>query len=655
MNLLRAKPRVNPGVILRHLLPVLHRAVLCAILFALLSCDGFSPESPQSFPQGSVKRPMFPGASGSSNGGNEGDSPGIIRWTGNEGTWYQIFTIAFYDSYDSINKRPGHDGMGDLPGIIEKLDYLSCLPKDCVFNANNKTDCNKSLHIKGLWLTPIMPAPSYHKYDTKDYMDIDPQFGTMEHMKELVQKCHERGIKIIVDLAVNHSSHLHRWFAEAVEEWRNETVVRYGAYYSIRLDSSPDAAGGFWHRVDAVQKEDGTRYDPVTKNGKYMYYDGGYFGAHMPDLNWNNPLLQEEFEAIMKFWLLEIDIDGFRLDASKHIFEDNNNKNVSYWTWFANTARKYKPYAYMVGENLSDEGSILYYHKPGMSSFALGMANDYGRIAAATLMNVNDSEQKQRGRKFAEGVLWYTREIKNLHPLATFSPFLTNHDFDRSSQWLTRTPQRKMAASLLLLCPGTPFMYYGDELGIIGYKVPDDRMVRGPMLFTKDAVGNGKPDPMKYCEWSDGWGGQGIPMDDRYGFGVDEQRGNDGSLLRHYMWVQNMKNRYPWIAWGRTDDNGIQTDDDGQIAAYRVTDDNPKSATYGKSVIIAHNTSEQPRNAERDYGYLKIPRIEGVSRKECYEKVSSWETPPETPVGYDEALDAYWLAPYTTVIFREYN
>jgi len=178
---------------------------------------------------------------------------------------------------------------------------------------------------------------------------------------------------------------------------------------------------------------------------------------------------------------------------------------------------------------------------------------------------------------------------------------------------------------------------------------PNDKYVRGPMIFTT-ANTAGRPDT-RLWGWNFDHYDHGNPAE---GGGVEQQRGNPGSLLRHYMKIQNMKSRYPWIAWGRTDNIGIDTDNDGQVGAYRVTDDNPQSPTFGKSVVIAHNTRESPREGNYPDGYLKIPPIPGVARINCYEAVSSWQEPAAVPVSYDAGLDAYWLRPYTTAIFREY-
>ena len=620
----------------------------------LSSCENQLPQTPVKIPPAAVKPPMFP------EGGDGGSSINYPRWTDSEGTWYQIFTIAFYDS--------NGDGIGDLKGITQKLDYLSCLPSGCNFNAANKIDCVKSLHIDGIWLTPIMLGTSYHKYDTEDYMLVDPDFITIGNtrndklnpannyteLKELQNECEKRGIKLIVDLAVNHSSYKHSWFLSALNEWKDGKLGRYAPYYNFRTSEDKNAGSSGWFDIsthwyrprDMLWSTPGWDIDIKTPypDDKWVFYYGA-FGPWMPDINWENPTVMKEFDKIVKYWLVDLKLDGFRLDATKHAFEvaewtGDMNRNIAFWSWFAEMTRKHKPDAYMVGECLGGDDEILQYHRPGMSSFALFMANDYGRIKSAVVDG--------HGRNFAEGVLWYTREVKKMHPQATFSPFLSNHDFDRSSNFLKEHDQRKMAAALLLLCPGTPFMYYGEELGLIGYKVPDDRMVRGPMMFSENMTG--RPNPMDYCEWpQSGWdAGQGLPAHQNFGFGAEEQIRNEGSLLRYYIKIQNMKKRYPFIAWGNTDAGGIDTDMNGIVAAYRVTDDKPGSPTFGKSVVIAHNTGGRG-NPSADHGYIRVPKAEG------YDASSALYYPDANPVVETNEQGVYWLKPYTTAIFREYN
>jgi alpha-amylase len=620
------------------------------VLLAFLSC-GITLEYP-SFPQ-----PTKPSAGTWEYPNNSGPSSPANTRTGNEGTWYEIFTGSFYSSKNN--------GKGDIKGITGNLDYLN--------DSHTHTagvECNKSLHIDGIWLTPIMPAPSYHKYDTTDYLNVDPAFGTLADVKELLSECHKRGVKLIVDLAVNHTSPQHSWFLEALEEFKSGNLNRYYNYYNFHTSYNRDPnrwdefhdISGHWYRPDEMGLP-----EVKTPGSEYVFYYGA-FGREMPDLNWDNSLVKQEFDKIIKFWLVDMGIDGFRLDATKHIYEvgeytGNTGKNITFWTWFATTCRKYKSNTYMVGECLDGDDIILEYHRPGMSSFALSFANDYGRIIRAALMDVNNGNDRneRKGWNFAEGVLWYSWEVKNRHPLATFSPFLSNHDFDRSSRYLVNDEERKMAAAMLLLVPGTPFMYYGEEIGIRGWKIDgNDKFVRGPMIFEyNDMTGYGRPEPPD-GGWTAEWQGdnaQGMPImwttpapeNKPQGGGVKEQLAMPESLLRYYITVGNYKKKYPWIAWGSTSFEGLNVDSKNQVAAFRITDNDPASQTYGKSVVIAHNTSKN-ESSDPGYanGYISVPKAKG------YDAISAWGAARK--VWDDEYTPGvYWITPYSTVIFREYD
>jgi len=609
--------------------------------------------------------------------GNPNDSVDNRFWTGNEGTWYQIFTISFYDS--------DGDGKGDLQGIIRQLDYLSCLPSVCDFNdkINPPVDCNKSLHIDGIWLTPVMPGTSYHKYDTEDYMSIDPDFGNLQDMKNLRDEARARGMKIIVDLTVNQSSSVHPWFLDAMEEVLEGNFSGKASYYNIStsLDKNPDRADVFesnsrWWRPDEMslifERLNERRAiegkllltDPEfkTPDDKYIFYHGIY-GPWMPDFDYDNPVMLNVLEEIVKFWLdkEKMDLDGFRIDSTLYIFnapgewEGDHDKNLPFWTWFVDMASKYKPNVFILGEAWIERETVLRYHTTGKSPSALIFSANFGLIANAARLGSASA--------FSNELLRYTREIaeiKKNRPLTLFSPFLTTHDFDRIASLLSELPMRKIAASMLLLCPGAPFIYYGEEIGLKGEKIPGDhldRVLRGPMIFSI-ADFTGRPNPMAHWYWTQAdWdSGQGLPVNDGrgrsphpvYGGGVKEQLQDGGSLLRHYIKIQNMKMRYPWIAWGKVDDAGITKDPQGIIAAYRVTDDKPGSLTFGRSVVIAHNTS--PDGA---HGYIIVPSAKS------YEDISAaWEPvldEPERPYVFTGGDSGeYRLKPYTTVIFREY-
>ncbi|MDR2543911.1 MAG: hypothetical protein LBC80_10755, partial [Treponema sp.] len=290
------------------------------------------------------------------------------------------------------------------------------------------------------------------------------------------------------------------------------------------------------------------------------------------------------------------------------------------------------------------------YHAPGKSSFAfifsLGGEN---RIVRA----VNEG----LGSLFSDGVLWYTREIdfiRRTRPLALFSPFITSHDKNRSATQLHSLEQRKMSAALLLLSPGAPFVYYGEEIGLWGEKPQnesnDDRVVRGPMIFDMDFPSPGRPNPfLWYWKQSDWDNGQGLPtLVGNKQDGVREQMLDEDSLLRYFIRIQNIKKRYPWIAWGRVDDSGISRisgdgRNPGNIAVYRVTDNKPGSSTFGRSVVIAHNTSRG-----NNHEAVRLPRARGNYAISALGNA-------QFPFVIEGDDNIFWLKPYTTAIFEEFD
>ena len=212
-----------------------------------------------------------------------GQDGALVKGTGgqpwwNDTTFYEIFVRSFYDS--------DGDGAGDLNGLIGKLDYLN----------DGDPTTTSDLGVTGIWLMPIMASPSYHGYDVTDYYQVNPEYGTNEDFKRLIEEAHKRGIRVIIDLVLNHTSAEHPWFIES----QDPNSPKRDWY--VWSDEEPQGKG--WH---------------PGKNGGYYY---GYFGEHMPDLNYKNPAVTEEMQKVVRFWLEEMGADGFRLDAVKYLYED---------------------------------------------------------------------------------------------------------------------------------------------------------------------------------------------------------------------------------------------------------------------------------------------------------------------------------------------
>lgn len=220
--------------------------------------------------------------------------------------FYEIFVRAFYDS--------DGDGIGDLKGVIQKLDYL------------------EDLGVKGIWLMPITKSSSYHGYDTEDYYTMEEDYGTLEDLQKLIEEAHKRDIKVVMDLVINHTSSNHPWFLEAKEDKESKTRD----YYIWTDDMSKKIEDSPMGRIAWAQNPERDE----------LYY--AMFWEGMPDLNFDNQEVVEEVQDIAKFYL-DKGIDGFRLDAAKWIFLEKE-ENVAFWQNFREYVRSINPEAILVGE-----------------------------------------------------------------------------------------------------------------------------------------------------------------------------------------------------------------------------------------------------------------------------------------------------------------
>lgn len=362
--------------------------------------------------------------------------------------FYEIFVRSFYDS--------DGDGTGDLRGITEKLDYLN----------DGDPSTHDDLGVGGIWLMPVNPSPSYHGYDVTDYRSINPDYGTLEDMQTLLQEAHKRGIKVIMDLVVNHTSNQHPWFIDSAAhkdgKYRNCYIWAEDQNRPVS-GTSAAGSGSPWHSL---------------LGSHYM----GTFWDGMPDLNFDNPEVRSEMKSIGTFWL-EQGVDGFRLDAAKHIYEDllsdkgtaTTAKNVAWWQEFRAAMNKVNPKAYIVGEVWENSAVSVgaYLDHAFDSGFNFGLAE--------TLVHSAQTE-KDSGAAFS---LERTYKLYSKISGGTFTDaiFLTNHDQNRVMSQLANQPDHaKMAAAMLLTLPGNPFIYYGEEIGLLGVK-PDEG-IREPMKWT---------------------------------------------------------------------------------------------------------------------------------------------------------------------------
>ncbi len=439
--------------------------------------------------------------------------------------FYEIFVGSFNDS--------NGDGIGDLKGIIQKLDYLN--------DGNAKTDTD--LGIDGIWLTPVMPSHSYHKYDVKDYFNIDESFGTLEDFDKLVSECHKRGIKLIIDMVLNHSSKFNPLFESACAQALKGDLKHDAKYYEIeRYDINPG--------------------DAYTELGKGYYYESN-FSPYMPEWNLFEDCTRDYFKKISSFWLKDHNVDGFRLDATKY-YTCNHGDGKDFLKWYCEACRKIKPDVYIVGENWTGNAEIneMYLSKAD-SFFAFGFADAAGGFVNAV--------RNQSSTGLISSVKRFEDKSKENNENRINAYFLSNHDQTRSANYLKSAGLKgmKMAAALYMLMPGNPFIYYGEEIGLSQQSSAEgDEYKREPMIWDKDNLPDIVVNQKTSAEESQA----------KFG-GVKQQEKDKFSLMNFYKRIIKIKNQNPEIARGTISEYGI---DDTEIAAYSVE-------YNGSKVYVIHN------------------------------------------------------------------
>ena len=404
----------------------------------------------------------------------------------NEAVFYEIFVRSFRDS--------DGDGVGDFNGITEKLDYL------------------QELGIRGIWLMPINPSPSYHGYDVTDYYAVNPDYGTMDDFKHLLEEAHSRDIRVIIDLVLNHTSSRHPWFEEA-----SRPGSGYHDWYVWR-EEDPGTLGPWgaqaWYRAN---------------NGLYYY---AIFWDQMPDLNYANEDVQEEAKKITSFWLEEVGIDGFRLDAVRYLAEDDkladSDANHAFLEEWGEYYRSIAPQAFTVGEAWTDNANVKEYIQ---TDEELDAAFNFD-LSTAIIKSINESSNTS--------VRFLLQTTGRDFPQQDNANFLTNHDMPRVMNQLGQDVEKaKAAAGVLLTAPGIPFIYYGEEIGMLGMK--PDELIRTPMQWSdEEAAGftEGAPWEAINADYPD--------------VNVEAQAGDRLSLLEHYRSLIELRNARPALRIGET-------------------------------------------------------------------------------------------------------
>ena len=428
-------------------------------------------------------------------------------------TFYEIFVYSFCDS--------DGDGIGDLQGVISKLDYL------------------QELGINGIWFMPIHPSTSYHKYNVSDYYAIDPQYGTMEDFEALIAECEKRDIHVIIDLVVNHTGSEHVWFKEAVSYLQN-----------LPADAEPSSEECKYLDYYFFSKEEGKGSRPVE--GTDWYYEG-MFDFTMPDINLGSEATREEIRNIMKFWI-DKGVSGFRLDAAKEFYSGSVAQNVEVLSWIQETATSIKPDCYLVAEVWENFNQITAYYESGITSiFNFAFGNADGKITKVLQGAGNESVVST----YATALEKADSAYRGMNPDYIDAPFLSNHDVGRIAGFAGRDENKmKMAAAMNLFMGGSAFIYYGEEIGMPGSG--NDPSKRAPFYWNA-ARDNGTTNPPPECE---------LPAEYPLG-SLEEQRGDADSLYNYYRQVIAIRNALPQIARGiPTAETALNT---ACVSAYRKT------------------------------------------------------------------------------------
>ena len=444
---------------------------------------------------------------------------------GNARVFYHIFVGSFSDS--------NGDGLGDLRGIINRFDYLN----------DGNPESGLSLGVEGIWLSPIFTSPSYHKYDVADYYQIDPKFGTMEDLQELIQLCHERDVKLILDLVINHTASNHPWFREfTAAHVAGDTENEYYDYYTWSTEGLPGKA----------------MYN-ITTSGHL--YEGNFSGS-MPELNYDNEVVRQKMVEVAKYYL-DMGIDGFRFDAAKYVYYGEESRNVEFWDWYMAQLRAIKPDLYSVAEVWDGDGVVIPYFS-STNCFNFTMAQTNGQIAlAAKAGDVN---------AYVSYVDRYIDSIKAENPDAFPVTFIANHDTDRAAGFLPVSyGQAQVAANLSILMPGSSFVYYGEEIGMKGSRggANTDANRRLAMLW---GDGDTVRDPQGADYSSEQTNGT-----------VADQLPNGDSLYNHYKKLIQVRKACPEIALGDFTPLVIA---DSYVGGFLSTYES-------SSVAVFHNTSTE--------------------------------------------------------------
>ncbi len=504
---------------------------------------------------------------------------------------YQVFIASFADS--------DGDGMGDINGVTENLDYLA------------------DLGVDTLWLTPFQQSNSYHGYDVMDYFTVDPRFGTVDDYRNLVYEAHKKGMKVLLDFVLNHTSTSNPWFIKSTKLVKETVKLPDGSYKQIDYRNFYT-----WRNEDQVPKTGAASKQWYKDSNGYYFYSS--FNSSMPELNFDYQATRDAILEVALYWM-SFGLDGFRLDAVKHIYMENENdshsnqivkdisasgdysydvkKNAHFFMEFNAKLKASYPNAILVGENFNGDPIKIAGLYGGMDSqFNFNFYYDTTGCLGSIAQNDKTATQYQYASKAMNQYAAAQFDFKLYRKDYIDGIFTSNHDVQRArdrvlncwsdadNDWKgdgAKTAEdvalsgelAKLWAGMCMTVPGITWIYCGDELGMFGSKTPnadgseghEDRWCRQPMKWSK-----AKSDSKYNCEYPIGfnnyvmtWDANNAALD-----GVKEQSEDGSSILSTYKALIAMRKAHPTFARGKVENHTMpfQNGRGESVIVYSVTD-----------------------------------------------------------------------------------
>ncbi|MDD5223357.1 MAG: alpha-amylase family glycosyl hydrolase [bacterium] len=519
---------------------------------------------------------------------SSGSKDKLVKPDFNGPNWYKH--VVFYHIWVRSFLDTNGDGIGDLPGITRKLDYI------------------QSLGIGGIWISPFYPTPYFDSgYDVADYTAINPDYGTLADFDELLAEAHQRGLRVFTDMVMNHTSIEHAWFKESRSSKTNPKRDWYvwAAVPNIPCVPSPPFGESAW------------TYDATT--GEYYFH---HFYPEQPDLNYRNPEVQEAMLDVLRFWL-DRGVDGFRFDAIDTMFEDEGTSNpapdficldhplVYEYVKRIRTVLDEYPDRASVAEIWADPVTTANYFGNG--------SNGFHETFSLTLTLAFQGTVLSNGAELVPTAI--QESSAPLPPNAQYGIFLSNHDFGRVMGRANNDPRRAtLAAVMLFSLPGTPFVYYGDEVGLANGtdEIVDVRdQFRTPMPWTSGpGVGFTTGTP-----WLD-------PSPGSDTANVASEEDDPESFLNLYRKLISLHNKLDLFGTGTFEAISATGAGPGLLVYARVGE-------KGKA-IVALNFSEQSQNVMLDLSKY----VTSTAKSELYSEMPP-KLNPANATSYSLTLPAY--------------